>query len=130
MVCVGTQECQHDGRHSDKEFWDQPRTFPVSLLCKTFGFQQTSTVFEPGFPTQNSTQYRCCLYLSHIDIHNTSTGCSTRIHITASISNIAHMSTFSPLKIANGNQQDGNFLSPKRQICRWFALYSYEYQWT
>ncbi len=25
MVCVGTQECQHDGRHSEKEFWDQPR---------------------------------------------------------------------------------------------------------
>ncbi len=29
MVCVGTQECQHDGRHSEKEFWYQPRT-PVA----------------------------------------------------------------------------------------------------
>ncbi len=31
MVCVGTQECQHDGRHSEKEFWDQPRTYAIWL---------------------------------------------------------------------------------------------------
>ncbi len=32
MVCVGTQECQHDGRHSEKEFWYQPRTRSTNYL--------------------------------------------------------------------------------------------------
>ncbi len=38
MVCVSTQEWQHDGRHSEKEFWDQPRKRSrVWFRCGSWG---------------------------------------------------------------------------------------------
>ncbi len=61
MVCVGKQECQHDGRHSEKEFWDQPRTlreFLQKLLRASVRFSSFSeSRMDVGFrPRDNGAK--------------------------------------------------------------------------
>ncbi len=58
MVCVGTQECQHDGRHSEKEFWDQPRTRTKPVLAQTTFLVRHVARSTAKFPWSNT-----CVFL-------------------------------------------------------------------